>query len=146
MGLKMPAITDKVQDTITDLAANFAIIDALYPVGSIYMSTKSTNPSTFIGGTWAALEGRFLVGAGSEYAAGSTGGEKTHTLTIDEMPSHDHKLHISGQSGSDQYGLKFVDEGTAAYTNSQYINYTGGGKAHNNLPPYKAVYMWERTA
>lgn len=68
-----------------------------YPVGSIYMSVNSTNPSQLFGGTWVALnEGRVLIGAGTSYPAGSTGGEATHTLTVNEMPSHSH----SGSTGS----------------------------------------------
>ena len=69
-----------------------------YPVGSIYMSVNSTNPSQLFGGTWEALnQGRVLIGAGTSYPAGSIGGEATHTLTTDEMPSHSH----SGSSDTD---------------------------------------------
>ena len=77
MGLTKPDVNDKVSDTIAALAANFGILDAMYPIGTIYQSTKSTNPSTFLGGTWTALTGRFLVGAGTDYPAGTTGGEAT---------------------------------------------------------------------
>ena len=71
------------------------IIDIVYPVGSIYMSTASTSPATLFGGTWVALnEGRVLIGANSSYPAGSTGGEKTHTLTKNELPAHTHGVTI----------------------------------------------------
>lgn len=69
---------------------NLGIIDAVYPVGSIYMSVSSTSPSTLFGGTWERLQDKFLLGAGSTYTAGNTGGEATHTLTASEMPSHTH--------------------------------------------------------
>jgi hypothetical protein len=82
-----------------DQAKSEAKLEA-YPVGSIYISTSNTNPSTFIGGTWVAYgQGRTLIGAGTgtdsnstskTFSAGSTGGEYTHTLTIAEMPSHAH--------------------------------------------------------
>lgn len=63
----------------------------IYPVGSIYMSMNPTDPGTLFGGTWQALnEGRVLIGANATYAAGSTGGEATHTLTTNEMPAHTH--------------------------------------------------------
>lgn len=62
-----------------------------YPVGSIYMSVNATNPSQLFGGTWVALDqGRVLIGAGTSYPAGTTGGEASHTLTTSEMPSHSH--------------------------------------------------------
>lgn len=63
---------------------------SVYPVGSIYMSTVSTNPSTYFGGTWQQIEDKFLLCAGSTYSAGSTGGEETHTLVTAELPSHTH--------------------------------------------------------
>lgn len=65
-------------------------IDTVYPVGSIYLSVNNTNPSNLFGGTWEQIQDRFLLGAGSTYSAGSTGGEATHKLTVDEMPSHTH--------------------------------------------------------
>lgn len=67
------------------------ILNSCYPKGSIYMSMDSTSPSTLFGGTWEPLdEGRVLIGCNDTYSAGSTGGEFTHTLTVDEMPTHTH--------------------------------------------------------
>lgn len=67
-----------------------------YPIGSIYMSVNSTSPAELFGGTWEALDqGRVLIGAGTTYPAGSEGGEATHTLTTDEMPSHTHSGSIA---------------------------------------------------
>ena len=63
------------------------IADLVYPVGSIYMSVNSTSPATLFGGTWTQIQDTFLLAAGSTYAAGATGGEATHTLTENEMPS-----------------------------------------------------------
>ena len=146
MGLTKPDVNDKVADTMADLAANFAVIDALYPVGTIYQSTRSTSPATFIGGTWTALTGRVLVGAGTDFAAGTTGGEKSHVLTVDEMPAHKHpsttpnllQNRVTGTGGTD-YG--FITDGSWTDSGS-----AGGGAAHENMPPYRSVYMWERTA
>ena len=142
--LTKPDVNDKVEDTISALATNFGILDALFPVGTIYQSTKSTNPSTFLGGTWTALTGRVLVGAGTDFPAGTTGGEKTHVLTIAEMPSHTHPSSIPNvvqntATGSVNYG--FLGDGSYKDSGS-----SGGGAAHNNMPPYRSVYMWERTA
>lgn len=67
--------------------------DLIYPVGSIFMrADKTDNPGSVIGGTWAQIQGRFLLGASSSYAIKSTGGAATHTLTINEIPSHNHSL------------------------------------------------------
>lgn len=69
---------------------NINIIDAIYPVGSIYMSVNSTSPATLFGGTWTQIKDTFLLSAGDTYTAGDTGGEATHTLTSGEMPIHNH--------------------------------------------------------
>ena len=66
------------------------LINTIYPVGSIYMSVNSTNPSVLFGGTWEQIKDTFLLATGDTYANGSTGGEATHTLTENEMPSHTH--------------------------------------------------------
>ena len=117
-----------------------------YPVGSIYLSVNSTNPSTLFGGTWERIQDVFLLAAGSQYAAGSTGGEAEHTLTVSEMPSHSHVVsfyagHVS--SGTSMYGL--VGTARAGSANKDSEN-SGGGQPHNNMPPYLVVYMWKRTA
>lgn len=118
-------------------------VDMVYPVGSIYMSMNDVNPTNFFGGTWARIEGRFLLGASSSYTVGSTGGEATHTLTVDEMPSHRHTIsRISKAVSSGTNYSRITSDGTEL----SYTNYTGGGEAHNNMPPYLTVYMWKRTA
>lgn len=122
-------------------------LNSVYPVGSIYLSVNSTNPSTLFGGTWVQLEDRFLLGAGSTYTAGSTGGSATHTLTLNEIPAHSHNYTAMQKtssypqffnSGNSEGG--YIDNITSASTNS------GGSQAHNNMPPYLVVYMWKRTA
>lgn len=115
-----------------------------YPVGAIYLSVNSTSPATLFGGTWEQLENRFLLGAGSDYTAGATGGEATHTLTINEMPSHNHGLkRTTSATSSGSTWARLSSTGDAV---DDLITNTGGGQAHNNMPPYLAVYMWKRTA
>lgn len=117
-----------------------------YPVGSVYISTVSTSPAQLFGGSWEQLQNRFLLGAGSSYTAGRTGGSATHTLTINEMPRHDHwgvyrpDWYLHGETGQ----ASGVSNG--ASNNQLFTDTTGGGGAHNNMPPYLVVYMWKRVA
>ena len=127
--------------TKTELA-NAANFDKIYPIGSIYMSVNSTNPSTLFGGTWEQLKDRFLLGAGNTYPSGSTGGEATHKLTIEEMPKHRHYM-ITNVGGNDYQALVTGDGG---YNTNESTTEVGGDQPHNNMPPYLAVYMWKRTA
>ena len=82
------------------------VLDALYkrlllaahPVGSVYQSTVATSPESLFGGTWEEIRDVFLLAAGTR-TAGNAGGEETHTLTVSEMPSHGHRMCISGYVG-----------------------------------------------
>ena len=131
-----------------------ATLEAVYPVGSLYVNAiANTNPNTLFGfGTWAAITDRMMIGAGNLYAVASTGGEPTHTLTSGEMPAHTHPLtdvlywpvdsgHPSVVEQAQSGGPDGPNSGYQTVTGS-----TGGGAAHNNMPPYQAVYMWKRTA
>ena len=100
------------------------IVNLIYPVGSIYMSLNSTDPATLFGGTWTAIEGRFLIGSSSSYTAGTTGGSATinlahsHTtnagttgetaITVEQMPWHGHQVRAHNNAGT---------TGTAYYYN-----------------------------
>lgn len=136
------------------------LLDIIYPVGSIYMSSQSTDPGTLFGGTWTRIKDTFVLAAGDTYAAGATGGEATHTLTVDEMPGHGHPLRANtswGQSETLGAWKQYVNSGTLSdvgssggtITTSYYYDVagrTGGGAAHNIMPPYVTRYVWERTA
>ena len=151
---------------------------ALYPVGAIYMSTANVNPSTFIAGTtWVAWgSGRVPVGidiSDTDFnGVEKTGGEKTHTLTENEMPAHKH-------TGTEQESQKFnIEQGSTFETKRYTASFTsekmqtasnsvanpngslsgsgevvvehgitaGGGQPHSILQPYITCYMWKRTA
>lgn len=129
--------------------------DQIYPVGSIYITANATNPSVLFGGTWEQLKGKFLVGVDSSdtdfETSGKTGGEKTHILKIEEMPSHNHTLYGSPYGSADwvEGGVQRVkyDVNHKTASNTYPIGPafdTGGSQAHNNLPPYMTVYMWKR--
>ena len=141
-------------------------LNASYPVGSIYMTVDSKNPHDLFGGIWELVKDRFLVGAGNSYQVGSIGGEASYTLTVAEMPSHNHGLipnvaqwagasarnssnsniapqvKLGGEGlASGQDGCFFADRLQSDY---RLTNYNGGSQAHNNLPPYLSVYIWKR--
>lgn len=117
-----------------------------YPVGAIYLSVTDVNPAALFGGTWERIDGRFLLGADSTYAAGSTGGEAAHTLTVDEMPRHNHEIDNLNASGNSTPFMTVQAQDKKGYGRNVQTMYAGGGKAHNNLPPYLAVYMWQRVS
>ena len=132
--------------------ASNLVLDLVYPIGSIYMSVNETSPSTLFGGTWEQIQGKFLLGMSSSYPAGSQGGEVSHKLTVSEIPAHGHAVEDSCDSGSNvnpRNALSSFDRGNkSGYGTGTpvFIKATGGGQAHNNMPPYLAVYMWKRTA
>lgn len=148
-GSSLPSSMQSNQLFFQTLGSNY-ILDNVYPVGSIYMSVNSTNPKNLFGGTWKQIQGRFLFGMNSSYPAGSTGGEITHALTIDEMPEHNHTIYYPNAGGP--YGNANIGYPEDSGTNMTWCAEmcktapTGGGAAHNNMPPYLSVYIWKRTA
>ncbi len=142
-----------------------AIFNKIYPVGAIYISTSSINPGTLFTGAWEQICGRFLIGTGLNkentfngfgvynagtynFTPGELGGEPTHLLTVNEIPSHNHMYtrnkildaEPNSESGTSRGGNSLLNNmKTYAYTNP-----TGGNAAHNNIPPYLVVYMWKR--
>lgn len=124
-----------------------SIVDYIYPVGAIYISTVNTNPQDLFGGTWEQIKDRFLLSTGDSYTSGSTGGEATHTLTIAEMPAHHHNIGNNRGSGNMTWsGLTGVKNADGVVYGYPTTGDTGGGQSHNNMPPYLVVYMWKRTA
>ena len=134
-----------------------SVMDMIYPVGSIYMSaTMSTveQVKTALGGTWVVWgAGRVPVGVDASQTefdtVEETGGEKTHTLTINEMPSHSHNIYTvdsgSGNQGKKD-GLYYQGGWWGNGVGAPNVGNTGGSKAHNNLQPYITCYMYKRTA
>ena len=133
------------------------ILLAAYPVGSVYIGTNNTNPSTLFGGTWSLIsEGRCLVGVGTgtdsnshtkTFTAGNNAGEYTHKLTINEMPSHKHVLDITATSSHhNNAGRVQGTTGENIYQNNDNMLNAGGDQYHNIVNPTFGVYIWERTA
>lgn len=140
-------------------------IDLIYPVGSVYITVNNINPKVLFGGEWEqTCKSRLLAGAGSNLAntdnsygtyiegsksfgAGDRIGESSHTLTISEMPSHNHRqrvTNLSGYSGSDGQTSGAGQGSTLHYVNE--TDTTGGSGAHNNMPPIEIFYIWKRIA
>ncbi len=124
-----------------------SLTNLTYPVGAIYQSTSSTSPASLFGGSWTQITSRFLWNTTS---SGGTGGEQNHTLTETEMPSHSHEQQnrvewtdttgggmATTYSASANLRVDFVKRSTAR---------AGGGRAHNNMPPYYTCYCWRRTS
>lgn len=142
-----------------------AILNKIYPVGSIYMSASLSTAAqvgTAIGGTWVAWgSGRVPVGVNTSDSSFNTvektGGEKTHTLTTQEMPSHNHAGQFEYNSSENKLSnIGVYQDGGGTLVNAVNIvtgtgatiatPNTGGGQAHNNLQPYITCYMYKRTA
>jgi len=124
-----------------------------YPVGSVYTSVVATNPNTLLGvGTWEAFSaGRVMLGNGGGYSAGATGGATTdsHTLTINEIPSHVHGYTgVQGNGNPDGSSDSVAAGEPTSYPRKTELDYEGGGAAHSHdiMQPYIVVYFWKRTA
>lgn len=131
-----------------------ALLNKIYPIGSVYLSIDSINPTSTIGGSWSRIsEGRFIVGVGTDtdsnnlsrsFQSGENSGEYSHRLTVAEMPSHTHNT----------YGTPTLDDDGGTGDPNEYnvhsILYpsqpTGGDQPHNNVPPSFALYIWKRIA
>ena len=146
-----------------------------FPIGSIFISTTATNPSSYIGGTWTSYgEGRTLIGAGTctdsnstskTFSANETGGEYSHKLIVNEMPSHSHGYYMDVyKDKGNQLGVQIdtsVDPAKSSVpgwgpiisnkfvvgqrSGTFIITATGGNGFHNNIQPYIVTYIWKRT-
>ena len=137
------------EDTLNQLRINEEwTVSGLFPIGSIHLTTDDKNPSEYFGGQWEPYgSGRTLVCVDSNDSDFSSsqlyGGEKTHELTINEMPSHTHKNYYKDNSVASGN----TADRTLAYASGQetyYNTYVGIGTPHNNLQPYIVCYMWLR--
>lgn len=123
-----------------------------YPVGRLFFSEVDVNPTTILGfGSWTKIQDRFILASGSTYKAKATGGEATHKLTVNELPSHNHSVNIKHNPWvqASTYGSINPQGSTGANgadVSAISIGNTGGNVAHNNMPPYYVVHVYRRTA
>lgn len=174
-GLKISELTQASSISNADLipivqnneTKSVSLIDMIYPIGSIYMSVNSVNPSTLFGGTWVQIKDTFLLSAGDSYTAGNTGGEANHTLVANELPNITGSITFSANIVKNDSNGHIINGTTGVFArqsnnaitsvNSSVTNPTlwyfnqvdmsfGNNQAHNNMPPYLVVYVWKRTA
>jgi hypothetical protein len=119
-----------------------SIIDCIMPVGYVLILYSHADPNEMYPDTsWVRIQNAFLWGCDESGDIGGTGGEKTHTLTTDEMPSHHHgAVYTHYGNGNKQYAWYTAGGDKVGYTEVA----AGGGKAHNNMPPYVQVSIWRR--
>ena len=151
-----PDLAAKAEEVFGSSGGVINLFDMIFHIGYVIESfNESFNPNEiFTWQVWEKVEGVFLLGSNGTYAVGDTGGEATHTLTVAEMPSHNHKLSSGksvpyyGTTTSDGKKLSWVTSSSQwGYSNSNnFQQNTGGGSAHNNMPPYQVVNIWKRTA
>lgn len=150
-----------------------AIFDLVHPIGKHIITSRAENPAEYLGGgVWEPVKDVFLLAAGDNYSFGDTGGEAEHTLRATELPVHSHHAY-NFSDGNNDWSFLTVKRATstrrqiATSTSSKIYAMTsdadvdfresldwpyttsmdgGGNQAHNNMPPYKVVYVWERVA
>lgn len=145
-------VLKQIQQELINIEVESAqgLLQTIFPIGSTYITQTDTNPNQILKfGTWERLKGKVCLGIDESDTnlnkIGKTGGEKTHTLTVEEIPSHQHMLDLKSvelPSGTGTWAAQYAESGQSVSS-----MYTGGSKAHNNMQPYEIVgYMWIRRA
>ena len=149
-------LPSKTSDLIND--SSFTTLQAVYPVGSIYMSVNNVSPSVLFGfGVWEKIEDKFLLGSGTTYANGSTGGSADAVIV-----SHSHQPNADGENfvtsedptanntrvAYSASGNRWVDGQTSPsnFHHRTSTNTVGEDGTNKNMPPYITVNIWKRTA
>lgn len=131
------------------------LLDAIFPVGSVYVSSNNQSPAQFLGGTWERVEDVFPLFAGTNYAAGSTGGQEVHSHTLSDagfakVALVADRLTTANKSVSNWQATITTQDGLIKAYNVTWDNLnegaTLGGESDvtSVMPPYKAFYAWER--
>lgn len=125
-----------------------SLLDYIYPVGSVYILYSHVSPADLFGGTWVRITNAFLWATTASGTIGQTGGESTHKLTVNELPVHTHAVDVANTATGSSAAANMIRYNSSAtsYVGSVTSESTGGGAAHNNMPPYVQVSVWRRTA
>lgn len=124
------------------------LLDAIYPVGSVYISTINTSPASIVGGVWTQIEDAVLRGI----SGGETGyvGSDTHTMTVEEMPSHNHYPPVAVTNGGNAGNFRSLFATNSDFWSRGDVNNavtrTGGNQAFSIVQRSYNVYVWYRTA
>ncbi len=144
---------------ISQLNGN-TLVDATFheyinTVGAVIFSfDNGFSPSALWGGSWSRVTNRFLIGSGGTYSTGVTGGETNVTITVNQMPNHSHGV-IDGDTeetvgfnfGANVPGVQILNWSNVDNVGKVIrTDYTGGGQAHNNMPPYIGCNIWRKIA
>ena len=143
---------DAMQNKIDQMYTKDGIVDLVFPIGFVVTLETGIDPNTVWGGKWIrTAKGKFIVGLNESEdefrTVGKTGGEKTHILTINEMPSHSHGQIVTAGTGGTASRTDYNEDAKGQrYPQGTNTNSTGGSQPHNNLPPYETAYVWKRIA
>lgn len=150
---KMKTAIDNLNTDVSNLKGQ--ILQAVYPVGSVYVSiTDSRNPADILGfGTWEALPAGYgLVAQGTAtaedgskltFTAGQKSGEFKHQITVGELP-HTELGDTYVYSNSNQIVGWLNGLGDGSHLTYRALRF-GSDEYHNNLPPCLPAYLWVRT-
>ena len=141
-GLALPAGNS---DAASKQYVDSLVLDKIYPINSIYISYSHTSPASLFGGTWTRIGSRFLLAAEAGDAIGEVGGEEEVALTQAQLPNHSHGSVYTGDPDSKSFTFKWLAPGAGKNLGYDTVT-TGGGAAHNNMPPYVKVSIWRRKA
>ena len=145
--------TDTPYKAETFNAMQNKLLDSIYPIGSIMIKDDTTDYSSYLGFSWEKVfAGVTLVGLDTTQTEfntiGKKGGEKTHTLTVNEMPSHQHTMYLSGNLTPSRQAVDWTTQNYQEFSGITKTNdsVSGGNQPHNNLQPYQVVAYWKRVA
>ena len=128
LNTKAPSVHTHTISEIDDLSSlsmgggytKSELYSLIYPVGSIYLSVNSVDPSTIFGGTWEQIKDTFLLSSGDTYSIGSTGGNSSTTLEIANLPSHNHTGTTGNQSANHTHGFSGTTSGDGSHIHNLY--------------------------